>query len=107
MSNDERIDRRRWLRATILDILEAADRARLGIGLTRRQLVAAFRRQLKRGLSEGDLGRVIDGLCREAFIYAEQDPVLRDETYHLTEKGVDFRLAGCPWDRVDEFTGGR
>jgi len=31
---------------------------------------------------------------------------LPSKAYKPTSKGRDFARAGCPWDRIDEYTGG-
>lgn len=100
--------RSRCIRETILRILYNTFRANPGI--------AVVARHLYEGLSTGqipysveaidvELAELLDrGLVESIDAPGEIGPA-HVRAYRCTAKGRDFHRAGCPWNKIDEFTG--
>ncbi len=95
----------RHVRMVLLDALWNAAGAGTGLGFTWLQLKGAFRSQLE--ISESDLRRELNDLVNDDLVVREDDEVLNEKIYRITSRGSDFKKCGCPWERVDEFTGKR
>ena len=102
--SDDNATRSRFVRQIILDVLSAADGAGSRFGLTWDQLRGGFRRS-RTSVSDSELRRELNDLRDDRLIVETWDEDLGCDEYRLAARGRDFKRAGCPWPKIDEFTG--
>jgi len=104
MSHGGDVDTRRFAREVIIDLLWGAAGGPRGAGFTLAHICAGFLRSQSR-VEEPDVRRALRDLESDGLIDRKWDPDLGDDFYTLASRGMDFRTARYPWDRLDEFTG--
>ena len=100
------IARSRWVREIVLRMLVAVDGAGMGLGLTWPQVRAGFSRRQQEA-PDSELRRALNDLVDDALIVRQWDGDLCQDMFRIASRGRDFVAAGLPWDKIDEFTGGR
>ncbi len=98
------VTRSRFVRGIVLDALWAADGAGMGAGFTFGQLRSGFAVS-RVELGAAELTREMNDLLDDGMVKREWDEDLGCNMYAMDTRGRDFKRAGCPWDRIDEFSG--
>jgi len=102
--------RSRSIRETILRILANAYGANPTVCILADHLYRGFSASvLQFGRAEIDcelVDLIEDGLIAGQDAPGGVGPVAA-KCYKTTSRGRDFFRAGCPWDKIDEFTGGQ
>ena len=102
MTRDD-IDRSRNIRSQILRDLSSAVRGGVAFGMQFEQ----FRKGLARsGVTAGELRQELADLAGDGLVAEKFDPDLGN-LYRITSRGQDFLRADMPWEKIDEFSGGR
>lgn len=99
----------RVMRETILRVLYNTFAAAPGVCVLLSHLHQAFSTSTVPPLPEEVNGQIVD-LVEDGLIVAAEAPgvsSIPQKCYSLTSKGRDFYRARCPWDKLDEFTGGQ
>lgn len=96
----------RWIRELILRLLSGADGAGIGLGMTWTQIRVSFNSQ-RREISESDLRRELNDLVDDRMIAKQWDEQMHGDMFRMASRGREFVKAEFPWERIDEFTGGR
>jgi len=92
------------IRQAVLNLLALFDAARGRYALTKEQI----RRNFIKGRTEvtaADLESELTDLAEQRLIAATFDEELGVWLYTIATRGRDFRRAGFPWDKLDEFSG--
>ena len=87
-------------------LLNAADGSGFGFGLTWSQIRNGFARQTVQ-ITDSELRRALNDMVDDALIVRQWDGDLCQDMFRIASRGRDFVAAGLPWDKIDEFTGGR
>lgn len=99
--------RRRGVREAILRWAYNVYQANPDVCLTSDQIYSGFSTgQVTYTTAEID-GELV-GLVNDGMLTWQQIPnmgQMPSKGYKITNRGVDFRLANCPWDQIDRFTG--
>lgn len=103
MTPNATVIRSRSIRAMLLNSLWTVDGAGLGLGLTYGQLSNGFAAS-KIGISEPELRRELNDLVDARLAARTWDEDMRDDMYTIANRGRDFKRAGCPWDKIDDFS---
>ena len=98
------IARSRFIRGIVLDLLWTADGAGSRFGFTFEQLARGFGAS-RVEVAIAELRRELNDLAADQLVRQDWDDDLRCDHYTIGPRGRDFKRAGCPWDRIDEFTG--
>jgi len=110
MTISEATNRSREIRKTILRLLYNAYQANPDIGLLADHVYSGFSTsvfQYERREIDCELVDMIeDGLLVVEDAPGEIGPMPK-KCYRATSRGRDFHKAGCPWEKIDEFTGGQ
>jgi len=100
----------RRIRQDILRTICNAFAANPDVGLLADQIYGAFATsaiQHDRGEIDAELVDMID----DGLLVVEDAPgftgPMPKKIYRSTSRGRDFHRAGCPWGKIDEFTGGQ
>jgi len=104
VDNDD-IYRSRRVREILLDLLFRADGAGSGFGFSFDQLRSAFGRKAM-AAKPSELRRELNDMEGERLLTRKYDADLEDDYYRIAPRGRDFKRAGCPWEKIDEFSGG-
>lgn len=100
------IARSRYLRERVLETLWLADGAGANFGLPLGKVMDQFA-CARVEVSEADVRRELNDLVDDSLIRREWDEDLTCDLYRITSSGRDFKKAGYPWDKVDQYTGKR
>ena len=100
------IQRSRMIREAILQALSIVDGAGSSFGLTFEQLHLGFSRS-RLEVKASELHREMNDLVDDQLICKRWDEELEGWEFRLTSRGRDFKKAGCPWEKIDEYTGGQ
>ncbi len=98
------IARSRFIRGIIVDVLWVADGAGNAFGLSFQQIYRGFANS-RVDVAESDLRRELNDLVDDKLLKRKWDETLNCHMYAITSRGREFKKAGCPWERIDEFTG--
>ena len=96
--------RSRMIREAILTTLSVMDAAGSSFGLKFDQLHEGFARsRLEVGASE--LRADLNDLRDDGLIVEQWDQDVSANIYRISSRGRDFKRAGMPWQKIDEYTG--
>ena len=103
------VRRSRTIREKIIQLLSAAFAGNPDVGVPHDQILAGFCDGRVRHTPEQIVTELIN-LMDDGLIEQLPSPgggPLPDKEYKITKDGRDFRIAGCPWAKVDDFSGGQ
>ena len=106
MTANEDVARSQYRKQVLLDILAAAARQANRFGLSLGQLRRGFGRSTQADYSEADMVQDLTILESDDLIARQYDEELAESWYRATGRGLKFHLAGCPWEKIDEFCPG-
>ena len=104
MTDSAEILRSRHIRHVVLTMLWNADGTGSRFGFSFDQLKEGFVRN-KTTFHLSELRRELNDMAGENLITVEYDEDLTSDVYRIAPRGRDFKRAGCPWHRIDEFMG--
>ena len=101
--------RSRAIREAILRSLHVLFQASPGLWLGHGHILRGFAGSRARYTEEQITGELIN-LIDDELVEQQNAPTadaLPDKEYCITKGGRDFKAAGFPWMKIDEFTGGQ
>ncbi len=105
-NRNSEVTRSRFVRGIILDCLWSVDGAGSGFGFTFGQINAGFARSHVE-VSSAEVRRELNDMVDDKLISRQWDGHLEADVYRISSRGREFKKAGMPWDKIDEFTGGQ
>ena len=90
----------------VLRLLSAADGSGIGLGMTWDQIQTGFARR-RTEAPESELRRELNDLVDDGLIATKWDEDFRCDMFRIGSRGREFVKAQFPWEKIDEFTGGR
>ena len=98
------VERSRFVRGMIIDLLVITDRVGNSFGLSGDQIRGGFMKS-QVAIQDSEIRSELNDLAGDGIIEKQWDADLGEDYYKITSDGRDFKRAGCPWHEVDRFTG--